>query len=56
MKIALAGPFFPWRGGISHFNHLLAENFIKLGYEILCINFKRLYPPIIYRWGVPVEK
>jgi len=43
----LVGPAYPFRGGIAHFNTLLAGEFAK-DHKTLVINFKRLYPSIFF--------
>src|SRR3989344_535807 len=42
MKIAVIGPTYPYRGGISHYNTLLCRNLSKK-HDVLSISFKRLY-------------
>lgn len=45
MKLAHIAPAYPYRGGISHFATRLAR---QLDHENLFINFKRLYPEILF--------
>ena len=47
MKIAIIGPSYPYRGGIALHTNLLFENLSK-GHKVDIINFKRLYPDIIF--------
>lgn len=42
MKIAIIGPTYPYRGGISHYNTLLCRSLSKK-HDVLSISFKRLY-------------
>jgi glycosyltransferase involved in cell wall biosynthesis len=47
MKVCLVGPAYPYRGGIAHFTSLLAREF-AVSHDVLVINFKRLYPNILF--------
>ena len=47
MKIALVGPFYPYRGGISSFNRMLYRSLVKEN-SLLVVNFSRLYPGIVF--------
>ncbi|HMA62101.1 MAG TPA: glycosyltransferase family 4 protein [bacterium] len=47
MKIAIIGPAYPYRGGIALHTNLLYENFSK-GHNVDIINYKRLYPKLIF--------
>ena len=47
MKIALLGPFPPFRGGIAHTNALLYDSLIER-HEVLVINFRRQYPNFLF--------
>ncbi len=47
MKIILVGPFPPYRGGISMFNHSLAKELEKK-YEVHRISFSLQYPKILF--------
>ncbi len=47
MKIAVIGPTYPYRGGISHYNTLLCENLAKK-HDVTAISFTRLYPKILF--------
>ncbi len=46
-KACLVGPAYPYRGGIAHFNSLLAREFAK-DHDVLVVNFKRLYPSFLF--------
>ncbi len=47
MRIVLVGPASPWRGGIAHFNDLLAR---ELGrrHEVRVLTFTRQYPSLLF--------
>ena len=47
MKIVILGTAFPLRGGIAHFNALLAEHLSKRHF-VDTITFKRQYPKILF--------
>ena len=47
MRIALIGPFPPYRGGISMFNHSLA-NQLSRDNDIIKISFSRQYPNFLF--------
>ena len=47
MKIALIGPFPPYRGGISMFNHSLSKEFEK-NHTVFRISFSMMYPKILF--------
>jgi glycosyltransferase involved in cell wall biosynthesis len=46
-KACLVGPAYPYRGGIAHSTGLLAREFAK-DHEVLVVNFKRLYPSMLF--------
>jgi len=46
-KACLVGPAYPYRGGIAHSTGLLAREFAK-DHKVLVVNFKRLYPSILF--------
>lgn len=46
-RYAVVGPVYPFRGGISQFTSHLAETLGKKS-EILCINFWKQYPSLIF--------
>ena len=48
MKIFLLGPCYPYRGGISDTNEELAQTLHQQGHTIEVINFKMLYPSILF--------
>ena len=48
MKIFLLGPCYPYRGGISDTNEELAQTLHQQGHTIEVINFKMLYPTILF--------
>jgi glycosyltransferase involved in cell wall biosynthesis len=48
MRVALIGPFPPYRGGIAQFTGILADTMENLGHEVLRISFSRLYPAILF--------
>ena len=43
MRIAVVGPTYPFRGGISHYNTLLCEN-LRKRHEVHLFSFERQYP------------
>ena len=47
MKIAYLSTFYPFRGGITHFNHSLYNEF-KKEHEIKAFTFIRQYPDILF--------
>ena len=47
-KIALIGPSHPYRGGIAHYTASLYKALAELDAEPLLINFKRLYPDMLF--------
>src|SRR6266849_3402901 len=47
MKIIIIGTAYPLRGGIAHFNALLARE-LKQRHEVRTITFKRQYPKIFF--------
>lgn len=48
MNIVLIGPYYPFRGGISDTNQELCQSLIKSGHNVEVINFKLLYPKILF--------
>ena len=48
MKVILVGPSHPYRGGISHYNTRLYNEFIKKGHDCSILNFKRMYPSLLF--------
>jgi glycosyltransferase involved in cell wall biosynthesis len=47
MRIALVGPTYPFRGGISHYTTLLYRE-LKKGHDARLFSFKRQYPSILF--------
>jgi len=47
MKIAIVGPFYPFRGGIAQFTSQMADELAK-SHELLCANFIQQYPALIF--------
>ncbi len=47
MKVALLGPTYPYRGGISHYTTLLARAFAR-DHELHMVSFSRLYPGFLF--------
>jgi len=47
MRIALIGPTYPFRGGISHYTTLLYR-YLKSRHEVAFFSFARQYPKIIF--------
>lgn len=47
MKIALIGPAYPFRGGISHYTTLLYGNLLKK-HQVRFYTFKRPYPKMLF--------
>ncbi|MDD3643094.1 MAG: glycosyltransferase [Candidatus Krumholzibacteria bacterium] len=47
MRIALVGPAWPYRGGISHYNTCLARE-LALRHGVSVVNYSRLYPGFLF--------
>jgi glycosyltransferase involved in cell wall biosynthesis len=47
MRIVLVGPASPWRGGIAHFNDLLARELAR-SHETFVLSFTRQYPKLLF--------
>jgi glycosyltransferase involved in cell wall biosynthesis len=47
-RIALVGPVYPFRGGISHYTSHLANHLIDEGYLVRVFSFRRQYPAFMY--------
>jgi len=47
MKVTLVGPAYPYRGGIAHFNSILAREFAG-EHDVQIVNFTRLYPSFMF--------
>jgi glycosyltransferase involved in cell wall biosynthesis len=48
MKIIIAGPAYPYRGGIAEFSNRLAHQFIKEGHKVDIITFSLQYPKFLF--------
>jgi D-inositol-3-phosphate glycosyltransferase len=48
MRIAFLGPSYPWRGGISHFAHNMAEKLVEQGNEVMMFSFIHQYPALLF--------
>jgi glycosyltransferase involved in cell wall biosynthesis len=48
MKIALIGPVYPYRGGISHYTGLLCRA-LSQKHEVTMISYKMQYPQFLYK-------
>lgn len=55
MKIIIVGTAYPFRGGIAHFNALLA-NHLSVKHQVELINFKRQYPNLFFPGKSQIEK
>lgn len=55
MKIAVVGPFPPYRGGIAHFNERLAQALHDQGHEVFAVNFSFQYPDFLFPGKSQVE-
>ena len=47
-RVALVGPFWPYRGGIAHFSRALAEGLAARGYDVRRYTFSRQYPERLF--------
>ena len=47
-KIAVVGPVYPFKGGISHYTGLLVKA-LKAGHEVECISYSLQYPKILFK-------
>ncbi len=47
-RIALIGPVYPFRGGISHYTSHLANHLVTEGYPVSVFSFRRQYPSWLY--------
>lgn len=54
MKIVIAGTAYPFRGGIAHFNSLLA-NYLSNKHDVEIITFTRQYPKLLFPGKTQVE-
>jgi len=48
MKIAIIGPVYPFRGGISHFSGCLYRELERSNHQTLLVNFSSQYPPLLF--------
>ncbi len=48
MKLAMIGPVYPFRGGISHFTSQLAKELLDFGHSVDIFSFRRQYPGWLY--------
>jgi hypothetical protein len=48
MKIVIAGPAYPYRGGIAEFSNRLGHQFIKEGHEVDIVTFTLQYPKFLF--------
>jgi glycosyltransferase involved in cell wall biosynthesis len=48
MKIALAGPLPPFRGGISQYMECLVRTLREMGHETVLFSFRRQFPAFLY--------
>ncbi len=48
MRLALIGPTYPYRGGITHHTTLLARALRTAGHDLLFVSFSRQYPRLLY--------
>ena len=47
-KIAVVGPVYPFKGGISHYTGLLVKA-LKAGHEVECISYSLQYPKLLFK-------
>lgn len=47
-RIAIIGPVYPFRGGISHYTSHLANHLVNEGYPVSIFSFRRQYPSWLY--------
>ena len=48
MKLVLAGPVYPYRGGIAHYTTMLCRALREQGHDVLLVSFKRQYPKWLF--------
>jgi len=56
MNIVLIGPHYPYRGGISDTNQELSKSLVRKGHKVELINFKLLYPKLLFPGKTQYEK
>ena len=49
IKIALIGPVYPYKGGISHYTGLLYKALVQEGHEVDLHSYKFQYPKFLYK-------
>ena len=54
-RVTLLGPFWPYRGGIAHFNAGLARSLAGRGHEVRTVTFRRQYPDRLFPGQTQVE-
>ena len=54
-RITLLGPFWPYRGGIAHFNAGLARSLIARGHDVRAVTFRRQYPDRLFPGATQLE-
>ena len=55
MRIALVGPFSPYRGGIAHFLRTMARGLPERGHSIRAYTFRRQYPERLFPGKTQLE-
>lgn len=55
-RIALLGPFWPYRGGIAHFGAGLARALAERGHEVRTVTFRRQYPKQLFPGETQFER
>lgn len=48
MRLALVGPFAPFRGGIAQFNDRLRQELEDRGHQVIAVTFSRQYPGVLF--------
>lgn len=48
MRIALVGPVYPFKGGISHYTGMMARA-LKKNHEVFTISYKMQYPKLLFK-------
>jgi hypothetical protein len=56
MRIVLLGPYYPFRGGISDTNQELFNSLIKKGHKVDIIDFKLLYPKLLFPGKINMKR
>ena len=54
-RIALLGPFWPYRGGIAHFGAGLARALAERGHDVRTVTFRRQYPERLFPGETQLE-